>query len=129
MRSFDKVTIAFLVFLILGCSQKGEPPPAVVDEKSIIQLSELTGKTYQQILGQFGRPEGKTDYTIENAPTKGWNHEALFSHYPKNEENNDIHIMEVTWDLGDHLVFACFHIVEGENRCLIAKRIKKGVRF
>ena len=68
-------------------------------------------------------------YTIENAPTKGWNHGALFFHYPKNEENGKVQIIEVSWDQGDFLMLACFHKVEGENRCLVAKRIKKGIRF
>jgi hypothetical protein len=37
--------------------------------------------------------------------------------------------MEVTWDDNEFLIFACFHIVDGENRCLVAKKIRKGLRF
>jgi hypothetical protein len=78
---------------------------------------------------ELGAPEDKTGYTIANAPTKGWNHGELFSLYPKTEENKNIQIMEVTWDSGEFMIVACFHMINGTNRCLVAKRIEKGIRF
>ena len=81
------------------------------------------------MLKEFGAPVDKTGYTIENAPTKGWNHSELFSMYPKTEENKDIQIMEVTWGSSNILTLACFHMVDGTNRCLVAKRMKKGIRY
>ena len=95
-----------------------------VQEKDIIILSKFTDKTYQDMLKILGSPVDKTGYTIENAPTKSWNHAELFSKYPKNPENSDVQIMEVIWDLGDFRILACFHMVNGENRCLVAKKVK-----
>lgn len=84
---------------------------------------------YKTMYEELGAPVDKTGYTIANAPTKGWNHGELFSLYPKTKKNKDIQIMEVTWDSGEFTILACFHMVNGTNRCLVAKRIKKGIRF
>lgn len=81
------------------------------------------------MLKELGTPTDKTGYSIKNAPTKGWNHTELFSIYPKNEENKDIQIMEVTWSSTNTMTLACFHMVDGTNRCLVAKRIKKGTQY
>lgn len=78
---------------------------------------------------ELGPPIDKTGYTIKDAPTKSWNHNELFSKYPKTKENQNIQIMEATWDNDTHIIVACFHLVEKVNRCLVAKRIKKNIRF
>jgi len=77
----------------------------------------------------MGAPADKTSYTIENAPTKRWNHKELFAEYPQNEKNKNIQIMEVTWDAGGYQIFACYHMIKGKNLCLVAKRVKKEIKF
>jgi hypothetical protein len=99
------------------------------EQKDIIVLTKFVDKSYSEMLKILGPPADKTGYTIKNAPTKSWNHTELFSKYPKTPENENIHIMEVTWDDNEFLIFACFHIVDGENRCLVAKKIRKGLQF
>ena len=130
-----------LVFcLFAGCSRQAEKHENPLDtnsysatsknnRQSIVVLTNYHNKTYQEMHKELGAPSDKTGYTIANAPTKGWNHRALFFTYPKNDENKDIQIMETTWDLGDFAILACYHMVNGKNRCLLAKRIRKGVRF
>ncbi len=92
-------------------------------------LKDFIGKAYPEMVKVFGAPADKTGYAIKDAPTKAWNHKELFDQYPKTAENADIQIMEVTWDDGDFFIMANFHMVRGENRCFIIKRIKKDVRF
>jgi len=44
-------------------------------------------------------------------------------------KNENIQIMEVIWDAGQYSIFACYHMVNGVNRCLVAKKIRKGVQY
>jgi hypothetical protein len=97
--------------------------------QNITVLTHCANVPYEKMYKELGAPEDKTGYTIANAPTKGWNHGELFSLYPKTEENKNIQIMEVTWDSGEFMIVACFHMINGTNRCLVAKRIEKGIRF
>gem|GEM_PF-3102856 len=92
-------------------------------------LSQYEGRSYSEMLKELGRPSDKTGYTIANAPTKSWNHAELFTRYPKTPANSDVQIMEVAWDAGDFMILACYHMVAGENRCLVAKRLRKGIKF
>jgi len=106
------------------------PTVAFSNEKpAIISLQAFEGKTYKEMYRDLGAPVDKTDYTIKNAPTKSWNHKELFDKYPKIKKNEDIQIMEVTWDEGEYNLLACFHMADGENRCFVAKKILKGIRF
>lgn len=98
-------------------------------QKDIIILNKFTNKLYSEMIEALGPPVDKTGYTIRNAPTKTWNHLELYFQYPKIPENENIQIMEVTWDEGDFLILVCFHMVNGANRCLVAKKNKKGIRF
>jgi hypothetical protein len=99
------------------------------NEKNIVILEQYENITYTKMIKIFGVPMDKTGYTIKNAPTKSWNHKELFSKYPKTKENENIQIMEVVWDDNTHVIFACFHIIDGENQCLVAKRIVKGIKY
>jgi len=98
-------------------------------EENILILKNFIGKTYSEMVAIFGAPVDKSGYAIKDAPTKSWNHAELFAQYPKTKENADIQIMEVTWEEGEFFIFANFHMVNGENRCFIIKKIKKDVRF
>ena len=118
-----KITCILAIMILLACAGCGS------ERQDIMVLTKYTGKTYQEMYEELGAPTDKTGHTIENAPTKGWNHGELFSEYPKNEENRDVQIMEVTWDSGEYVILACFHEIEDRNRCLVAKRIKKGIKF
>jgi len=113
----------------ISANPDSSPTVSNSKQKSIVVLTNYHNKTYQEMYKELGAPADKTGYSITNAPTKGWNHRILFSTYPKNEKNKDIHIMEVMWNLGDFSIFACYHMVNGQNRCLVAKRIRKGIRF
>lgn len=99
------------------------------DQSDIIVLKSCENATYPEMIEELGPPIDKTGYTIKNAPTKSWNHHELFSKYPKNIKNENIYILEVTWDADDYLIIACYHMVDGENRCLVAKKIKKNIQF
>lgn len=99
------------------------------DQSDIIVLKSCENATYPEMIEELGLPIDKTGNTIKNAPTKSWNHHELFSKYPKNIENENIYILEVTWDADDYLIIACYHMVDGENRCLVAKKIKKNIQF
>lgn len=107
------------------------PPQAspAAEQQDIAALPNYVGKTYQEMLKELGPPADKTSYTIEHAPTKGWNHGEMFSLYPKNEKNKDIQIMEVTWTAGEFNIHACYHMIKEQNVCFVAKRIKKSIRF
>jgi len=110
-----------ILILPLCCLAEGE--------NNIIVLKKYSNKPYAEMVEILGAPVDKTGYTIKNAPTKTWNHHELFSKYPKTSENENVQIMEVTWDDGAFMIIACFHMVDGENRCLVAKRIRKGIQF
>jgi hypothetical protein len=97
--------------------------------RSIVVLNALKGDIYQDIIELLGPPVDKSGYTISKAPTKSWHHGYLFSLYPQNEKNKHVQIMEVIWEDGDYCIFACFHIIEGKNRCIVAKRIHRSVKF
>lgn len=99
------------------------------ENTDIVVLTNYFNKTYQEMVKELGAPSDKTGYVIERAPTKGWNHGELFFKYPKNEKNMGVQIMEVIWPSGDFNIFACYHLIEGQNRCIVAKRIHKAVRF
>ncbi len=114
------ITILSVVGVFISC--------VYADEQNTVILSKYVNKTYQEMLEELGAPVDKTGYTIEHAPTKGWNHSELFSKYPKTEENKNIQIMEVTWSTENEMTLACFHTVDGTNRCLVAKRMKKEIR-
>jgi len=114
------IIIILIAFVSTAC---------LAEENNIIVLDQYNNKTYSEMLEEFGSPIDKTGYTIKNAPTKSWNHHELFSKYPKIPENYNIHIMEVAWDTDDYLIVACYHMVDGENRCLVAKKMKKGIQF
>ena len=98
-------------------------------KNDIFVLQQYTHDTYSDMLKELGSPVDKTGYTIRNAPTKSWNHHELFSKYPKIPKNDNIQIMEVIWDAGDSIIIACFHMVDRENRCLVAKKMKKNIQF
>jgi hypothetical protein len=118
-----KLLFMFLMILMFSFSGYGE------EENNITVLKQYVNKPYTEMVNLLGPPADKTGYTIKNAPIKTWNHRELFSRYPKTSENEKVFIMEVTWDAGEFMIMACFHMVDGENRCLVAKRIKKGVKF
>ena len=99
------------------------------DDNNIILLEKYNNKKYSEMIKELGPPSDKTGYTIKNAPTKTWNHSELFAKYPKIPKNENIQIMEVSWDEGDYVIFACYHMVDGENRCIVAKKIKKNIQF
>jgi len=142
-----KTTAAGLVaaLLLVGCLSEGDnrtaPTPArdpgaggAGDDRGsvgapIVQLPEYAGQSYQDLLNRLGPPAHSTTYTIQNAPTKGWNHAALFSRYPKTDANKDVLITETTWRAGEYVILVCFHIVAGEKRCLVARRVHKAVRY
>jgi hypothetical protein len=113
--------ITLIILILFNCSEK--------DQKDITVLSQYKDKTYSEMVELLGSPLNKTGYTIKNAPTKSWNHIELFSKYPQIPQNENVQIMEVTWDDNDFLILACFHTVEGKNRCLVAKRIRKNIKF
>jgi hypothetical protein len=115
------IIIVLSILTILTCSVK--------DQNDIIILNQYKDKTYSEILELLGPPLSKTGYTIKNAPTKSWNHIELFSKYPQIPQNENVQIMEVTWDDNDFLILACFHMVEEKNRCLVAKRLRKNIKF
>lgn len=108
-------------FISLSCFAQGE--------NDIVVIDKFTGQLFTEMLEILGPPVDKTAYTIKNAPAKSWNHQELFSKYPLVPENEHIQIMEVLWDNDGFMIFACFHMVDGENRCLVAKRIRKGIKF
>ncbi len=120
-----RISLAFVYSFLLCIS------PAILsaDKPAVIPLPMLAGKTYKEMCAELGAPIDKTGYTIKNAPTKSWNQKELFARYPKIKKNESIQIMEVTWDAGEYLLLACFHMVDGENRCLVAKKIAKGIVF
>lgn len=124
MRSILKMTKIIAIILTSFLVQSA----CAVDQQDITILATYEGKAYMQMVKELGAPIDKTGYTIEKAPTKGWNHE-IFSLYPKNRKNKDVQIMEVTWNSGDYQIMACYHMVDGINRCIVAKRIKKGIKF
>ena len=95
------------------------------EQQDLVPMTNYVGKTYQEMYKELGTPVDKMGYTIEHAPTNRWNHTELFSKYPKNEKNKDIQIMEAFWTVGDFDIYACYHMVEGRNECLVAKRLKK----
>jgi len=99
------------------------------DKKDIYPIQKYTDISYSDMVNELGPPVDKTAYKIKNASTKSWNHDELFSRYPKCPENKDIQIMEIVWDAGEYSLFACFHMVDDTNRCLVAKKIRKGVKF
>ena len=99
------------------------------NDSNMTVLKKYAGQAYKQMVQELGAPVDKTGYTIEKAPTKGWNHSELFSLYAKDDKNKDIQIMEVAQDAGDHHIAACYHMVDGVNRCIVAKQIKKGIQF
>jgi hypothetical protein len=101
----------------------------LANENNIVILEQYNNKTYSEMLKELGPPSDKTGYTIKNAPTKGWNHHELFSKYPKIPKNNNIQIMEVVWDMDTYVIFACYHIVDGENHCIVAKKMEKNIKF
>ena len=115
------ILITLIILILCYCSVK--------NQEDIIILDQYKDKTYTEMLEVLGPPVDKTGYTIKNAPTKSWNHTELFSKYPKIPQNENIQIMEVTWDDNGFLILACFHMVEEENRCLVAKRIRKNIKF
>ena len=115
------ILILLIRFSIFNCTNE--------KQKDIIVLDEFNNELYTVMVDAFGPPADKTAYTIGNAPTKSWNHSELFSKYPKIPENKNIQIMEVIWDSGDFSIFACFHLVNGVNRCLVAKKVRKGIKF
>ena len=104
-------------------------PSRAAEQQDIVALTNYVGKTYQEMHKELGAPTDKTSYTIEHAPTKGWNHGELFSKYPKNEKNKDIQIMEVTWTAGDFNIHACYHKIKEQDVCFVAKKIRRDVRF
>ena len=118
-------TISVLTLLTAFCTFSSHAD----EQQDIVTLTNYIGKTYQEMLKELGTPADKTGYTIEHAPTKGWNHGELFSKYPKNEKNKNIQIMEVTWTTGDFSIHACYHIIKKQNVCFIAKRIKRDIKF
>ena len=115
------ILILFICFSISNCTNQ--------KQKDIIVLDEFTNELYIEMVDVLGPPSDKTAYTIGNAPTKSWNHNELFSTYPKNAENKEVQILEVIWDSGEFSIFACFHMVNGVSRCLVAKRVRKGMMF
>jgi hypothetical protein len=137
MSKFIKWTFGFVLVVLVAmgiimpilASKMASAPAPVASEPDIAVLSAYASQPYTQMVEELGPPNDKTGYTIEKAPTKTWNHSELFSLYPKNDKNKDIQIMEVTWDAGDHHILACYHMVDGVNRCIVAKRIKKGMQF
>jgi hypothetical protein len=120
-----KKILSILLLLMAFCTS----PSHAAEQQDIVTLTNYVGKTYQEMYKELGAPSDKTSYTIEHAPTKGWNHKELFSKYPKNEKNKNIQIMEVTWPAGDFNIYACYHMIKKQNVCFVAKRIKKDVRF
>lgn len=120
-----KLAISILTLLIAFFISSSH----AAEQQDIVVLTNYVGKTYQEMYKELGAPADKTGYTIEHAPTKGWNHGELFSKYPKNEKNKDIQIMEVIWAAGDFNIYACYHMINERNVCLVAKRIKKDARF
>lgn len=115
------ILILLICFLAFYCTNE--------KQKDIIILDEYSNELYTDMVNALGPPADKTAYIIENAPTKSWNHDELFSKYPKGAEYNHVQIMEVIWDVGEYSIFACFHLVNGANRCLVAKKVKKGIMF
>jgi hypothetical protein len=115
----------YFIILLIACAAIA----CIAEGDDVIILNEYQNKTYSEMLEELDTPIDKTGYTIKNAPTESWNHSELFSKYPKIQENFYIQIMEVSWDVGDYLIIACYHIVDGENRCLIAKKMKKNIRY
>jgi hypothetical protein len=122
---FKNILLVTSFFTLFNCSGAGNNDST----DNIIILEQYSNKTYTEMIELLGPPIDKTAYTIEHAPTKGWNHLELFSKYSKIPENYKIQIMEVTWNDGDYFILACFHMADGENRCLVSKRILKGVEF
>lgn len=113
----------------IGMSKIRSYPTETKSQKSIIVIDQYKNKKYAEMVDVLGPPIDKTGYKIKNAPTKSWNYGELFSKYPKTTENENIQIMEATWDMENYLLLACYHLVDGENRCLVAKKIRKGLKY
>lgn len=117
------IFIAFIAIVILTPNCPAE------EQNNITVLDQYYNETYVEMVKLLGAPIDKTGYTIKKAPTKAWNHHELFSEYPKTAENENIQIMEVAWDDGKFIIVACFHMINSENRCLVAKKIRKEIKF
>jgi len=117
-----KILITIVLISCLSCV-------CMADDKDIVILKKYNNKKYSEMIEELGPPSDKTGYTIKNAPTKSWNHSELFNQYPKIPRNENIQIMEVIWNVGDYVIFACYHMVNGDNRCLVAKKMKKNIQF
>lgn len=120
MKNCIVTLILFVSVIFISCMAKN---------KNIQPLDKYTGMSYTDMLKELGPPVDKTAYTIGNAPDKSWNYTELFSLYPNIHKNENIQIMEVIWDAGQYSIFACYHMVNGVNRCLVAKKIRKGVQY
>lgn len=102
---------------------------AAASDSAITVLKALENDSYADIVELLGPPADKSGYSVAQAPTKSWHHGELFTLYPKNEGNDQVQIMEVVWKDGDSGIYACFHIVDGVNVCIVAKRIHHSVKF
>ena len=93
-------------------------------------LPDVAGQSLEAVVAEFGSPDATTEYTIGEAPTKGWNHGLLFTTYPKDDPDNEgVRIRELSWQEDDSTIRACFHNPGGKWVALGAKRIPKDARF
>ncbi len=114
--------LAGIALMLAGC---GAP-----QREEVKDLKELQGFSLQEVTKKLGLPTETQEYTIAEAPTKGWNHGILFDTYPKTDPvNRDVKIKESTWEDGDYLIKVCFHSVGEEWTVLGASRFHKDVRF
>ena len=119
MKRIILITIAFVIVIDRSALCSNAQSAHIVTNWADI--------AYVDMVKILGPPADKTGYTIRSAPTNSWNHRELFEIYPKTDENLDVHIMDVTWIEGDCLLVANFHMVNGTNRCFLAKRLKRQI--
>jgi len=117
------VIAAGMILLIgISCTRKSE--------SNIQDLPGWKDKAIQTMIAELGKPAEEHIYTIGQAPTKGWNHEIIFSVYPKDvPESRDVVIKEFAWDRDHYEIRACCQLLGDQWLVMGAMKIRKDVRF